>query len=155
MTADPGSPPSAPPEGPPRYARDVMSRIVDAAEPDTDLYTVARMMAELAVSAVPVVDSTDAMRPLGIITERDIVVRVIAKNQTPDELRAGDVMTPAVITVRTDTPLDECMRRMAEHNSQRALVVDEQNRLVGIIAQADIERALLQDPRPTSPTPER
>jgi len=122
--------------------RDVMSANLEVAAPDTSLYYVARMMAERDIGAVPIVDSTDSMRPLGILTDRDIVVRVLAKNQNPDELRAGQVMTPTVVTVRPDTAVPECLRLMEERQVRRMLVTDEQNRVIGIVAQADIATRL-------------
>jgi CBS domain-containing protein len=124
------------------HVRDVMSANVEVAAPDTSLYYVARMMAERDIGAVPIVDSTESMRPLGILTDRDIVVRVLAKNQNPDELRAGQVMTPTVVTVRPDTALPECLRLMEERQVRRILVTDAQNRVVGIVAQADIATGL-------------
>jgi CBS domain-containing protein len=136
--------PDTPPVDTPRrrgrstHVRDVMSANIEVAAPDTSLYYVARMMAERDIGAIPIVDSTDGMRPLGILTDRDIVVRVLAKNQNPDELRAGQVMTPTVVTARPDTPIPECLRLMEQHQVRRILVTDERNRVVGIVAQADI-----------------
>src|SRR4051812_36499967 len=91
----------------PTHVRDLMSTNLEVATPTTDLYFVARMMAERDIGAIPVVDSTDTMHPVGILTDRDIVVRVIAKNQGPDELNAGQVMTPSVTTVRPETSIDD------------------------------------------------
>jgi CBS domain-containing protein len=122
----------------PTHVRDLMSKNVEVATPDTDLYYVARMMAERDIGAVPIVDSTDTMRPLGILTDRDIVVRVIAKNQSPDELKAGQVMTPSATTVRPDTPLDDAVREMTRHQIRRILVTDGQNRVIGLISQGDL-----------------
>jgi CBS domain-containing protein len=124
--------------GPARHARDLMSANLEVASPDTELYYVARMMAERDIGAVPIVDSTDTMRPVGILTDRDIVVRVIAKNQTHNELRAGDVMTPSVVTVREDASVDELAHQMQHNQLRRILVTDDQGRVVGIVAQADL-----------------
>jgi CBS domain-containing protein len=115
-----------------------MTTNLEVATPTTDLYFVARMMAERDIGAVPVVDSTDTMHPVGILTDRDIVVRVIAKNQSPDELNAGQVMTPSVTTVRPETSIDDAVHEMTRHQIRRILVTDYQNRVIGLISQGDL-----------------
>jgi CBS domain-containing protein len=122
----------------PTHVRDVMSPNVEVATPDTDLYYVARMMAERDIGVIPLVESTDSMKPVGILTDRDIVIRVIAKNQSPDELKAGQVMTPSVASVRPDTTIDEAVNQMTQHQIRRILVTDDQNRVIGVISQGDL-----------------
>ena len=103
--------------GEPRQVRDVMTADVECCTTETTLYYVARMMADRDVGAVPVVESTDTMKPVGIITDRDIVVRVIAKNQDPYTLNAGDAMSSGLLTVTPDTPLAECVWQMERRRS--------------------------------------
>jgi CBS domain-containing protein len=123
-----------------RLVRDVMTADVEVANPDSELYYVARMMAERDVGAIPVVQNTDTMHPVGIITDRDIVVRAIAKNQDPRDLRVIDAMTQGVLTVTPEMSLDECVGQMEQRQIRRAVVVDETGRCCGIVAQADIAR---------------
>src|SRR5688572_12058289 len=78
---------------PPMTVRDVMTPLVEVCTPQTELYYVARMMADRDVGAIPVVETTDSMRPIGIITDRDIVVRALAKRQDVNAMRAGDCMS--------------------------------------------------------------
>ena len=118
--------------------RDVMTADIEVCTPQTELYYVARMMAERDVGAIPVVESTDSMKPVGIITDRDIVMRAIAKRQDPHGLRAGDCMSTDVLTVTPDMSLDECLNRMEARQVRRVIVVDDDGRCCGIVAQADI-----------------
>src|SRR5688500_6490864 len=73
----------------PSCVRDVMTADIEVCTPQTALYYVARMMAERDVGAIPVVESTDSMKPVGIITDRDIVVRALEKRQELNNLRCG------------------------------------------------------------------
>ncbi len=148
----------APAQGSPTRARhqqvrDLMTADVEVCDPHTGLDYIARMMAERDVGAIPVVESTDTMKPVGIITDRDIVVRIIAKGQAVDEVTAEDCMSTDLFTLSPETGVEQCIRQMEEHRVRRAPVVDPDGRCIGIITQADIaERArseqtaeLLQD----------
>jgi CBS domain-containing protein len=126
----------------PRFVRDVMTSDIEVCNPGTLLYYVARMMEDRDCGAIPVVESTDSMRPTGIITDRDIVVRGLAKNQDIMNLRAADVMSSTkLLTVDPDMLLDQCVQAMEKQQLRRAIVVDHSGRTCGIVAQADIARA--------------
>jgi CBS domain-containing protein len=118
--------------------RDVMTPVVEVCTPQTELYYVARMMADRDVGAIPVVENTDSMKPVGIITDRDIVVRALARRQDPSAMKAGDCMSSGVITATPDGELQECVERMEREQVRRIVVVDSFGRCVGIVAQADI-----------------
>jgi CBS domain-containing protein len=118
--------------------RDLMTRDVAVCTPDTQLAYVARMMEERDCGALPVVESTDSMRPIGIVTDRDIVIRALAKNQNALSLCAGDVMSSDLLCVNPEMSLEECVQRMEDRTIRRAVVVDHTGRCCGIIAQADI-----------------
>lgn len=121
-----------------RRVRDVMTADVEVCHPGTELYYVARMMAERDCGAIPVVENTDTMKLLGLLTDRDIVTRVLAKRQNPQDLRAGDCMSTGLLTARPDTSLDELIQQMRQRQVRRVPVVDEGGRCIGIVAQADI-----------------
>lgn len=105
---------------------------------DTPLGEVARMMVEHDCGAIPVVESRDAPRPVGVITDRDIVVRVIAQGRNPLEATASEGMTNGVATVTPAMSLEECATVMEEHQVRRVPVVDEEGKVIGIVSQADI-----------------
>jgi CBS domain-containing protein len=83
----------------------------------------------------------NSMRPIGIITDRDIVVRVVAKGQDPDSLRSDQVMSIDPATIEVDAPLREAILLMERRQIRRLIVVDRQGRLRGMLAQADIAEA--------------
>jgi CBS domain-containing protein len=122
--------------------RSVMSGSIECCEPATDLTVVARMMDEQNCGAIPVVDSTDSMKPVGVVTERDIVIRIVARNQNALEMSAGDCMSSGLLLVRPDDTLDDCLARMEHKQVRRALVVDQTGTLCGMVAQADIARRM-------------
>jgi len=123
----------------PGTAGDVMTSGIKTASPDTPLATVASLMRDENVGIVPIVDD-EGGRLLGVITDRDIVVRVDAEAAPIELVRAGDVMTTTVITVRPRDDLHEVIDRMGQEGLHRMLVTDESNRLVGIISVSDLAR---------------
>jgi CBS domain-containing protein len=106
--------------------------------PDTNLQAVARLMVDNDCGAIPVVDSLSAMRPLGIVTDRDIATRTVAEGVNPLTMTAGDVMSTPAITVTEETEFDDCCETMEKHQIRRILVVSVEDVCCGIVAQADI-----------------
>lgn len=118
--------------------------------PSTKLQEVAMMMAECDCGAIPVVEDRTNRRPAGIVTDRDIVVRVLARGENPLEQTARHAMTNTTITVSVDADVSEAAALMKEHQIRRVLVVNDdtapdQQGVVGVIAQADIARATSDD----------
>src|SRR5688572_14034057 len=99
-------------------ARDIMTRDAETCTPDTSLPEVARIMANSDFGSIPVIEGSDS-HLLGIVTDRDIVLRSIAKNKDPLEMQASDVMTRPVFTVGPDTDLNELCRLMEQHQVRR------------------------------------
>ena len=117
---------------------DVMTKDPTCCTPDTGLQEVAQMMVDEDCGCIPVVDSEDSRMPVGMITDRDITCRVVAKGQNPLELTAQDAMTSTVVSVTPDTSIEECCDLMEDSQVRRIAVVDENGACCGIIAQADI-----------------
>jgi CBS domain-containing protein len=111
-------------------------------EPSTPIVEVARVMRDADVGPVPVVEGD---RLVGLITDRDIVVRVVADGNDPSSTTVGEIMSTDLVTVDPDQPLDEALRLMAAHQVRRLPVTEEDGRPVGIVAQADIARELGDD----------
>lgn len=105
--------------------------------PDTSLREVALMMVEHDCGAIPIVSRNDGQKPEGIVTDRDIVVRVMAKGRNPLGATARDAMTVSVVTVRTDDSVEKAADKMKEHQIRRLVVTDGKS-IVGIVAQADL-----------------
>jgi CBS domain-containing protein len=121
-----------------RRVRDIMTADPACCTKDTSLTDVARLMVEHDCGAVPVVESNDNGRLVGVVTDRDIVCRTLANGEDPYQMAAGDCMSSAPITVRPDTSLEECARKMEQHQLRRILVLDASGRCCGIVAQADL-----------------
>jgi CBS domain-containing protein len=119
-----------------KLARDVMTPDPACCSPNTTLDQVARMMAQNDCGEIPVVDTSN--RPIGVITDRDIVCRSVAEGHNPTGRTVESVMTRSVVTVKPDAPIDDVIATMREHQIRRVPVVDDSGCCAGIIAQADI-----------------
>jgi len=102
----------------------------------TTLAQVARLMAQNDCGEIPVVDGGD--QPIGVITDRDIVCRAVADGKDPKQHTVEEFMSQPIVTVRTDTPIDEVLSLMEKHQIRRMPVVDDKGACLGIIAQADV-----------------
>src|SRR5690348_7686913 len=111
-----------------------MSSDVKTATPSLSLADAAKLMKQEDVGSVPVVDGE---RLIGMLTDRDIVVRGIADGSDPHAVTAGDIASRDIVTIRPDDDLDEALRLMAQHQVRRLPVVDD-GHLVGVLAQADV-----------------
>jgi CBS domain-containing protein len=117
-------------------ARDVMTSDPACCTAGTTLDRVAHLMVTNDCGEIPVLDP--AGHPIGVITDRDIVCRVVADGRNPLAHTATEFMTQPVVTVRADAPLDEVVSIMERHQIRRVPVVDDDGCCAGIIAQADI-----------------
>ena len=102
------------------------------------LEDVAKLMVEHDCGCIPVVDDEGSKMPVGMITDRDITCRIVAKGRNPLDLTAGDAMSSTVVSVTPETSVDDCCVLMEESKLRRIAVVDENGKCCGIVAQADI-----------------
>jgi CBS domain-containing protein len=112
-----------------------------------DLSTAAWMMRERHVGCLVVVDSAGSMggwRPVGLLTDRDIVTHVIARQRDPQSVVVEDAMTRHPATVWVNSSIEEALRRMRGANVRRVPVVDDRGRLSGILALDDIFEHMAQ-----------
>jgi CBS domain-containing protein len=105
--------------------------------PETNLREVARLMVDHDCGEIPVVRDG---RPVGVITDRDIAARAVAAGRNPLEMRASDLMSSPVITVKPTTDVDDCCDTMEEHQIRRVPVVDDSGSCCGMVSQADIAK---------------
>ncbi len=119
-----------------KLAKDVMTPNPKCCSPETPLNEVARLMVDADCGEIPVVDASN--RLIGVVTDRDIVCRVVAKGQNPASCCAEDAMTKPVVAVPGDTTLAEVLAVMEENQIRRVPVVDASGCCCGIIAQADV-----------------
>ena len=97
----------------------------------------AKMMRDEDVGLAPIVEGD---RLVGTVTDRDIAIRVVAEGKDPESTKVRDIASTDLVTIDPQQDLDEALRLMAHHQVRRLPVVEEDGRLVGIVAQADIAR---------------
>lgn len=117
---------------------EVMSRGIDPIAPTVSVQDAALHMAEFDVGCV-VVGSEDEL--VGILTDRDIILRVVVDAKPVGSVRVGDVMSSSLFTCRSDDPLDDVLRMMEEKQIRRMPVLDESGKAVGIVTLSDIVKA--------------
>src|SRR5919204_89248 len=116
---------------------DVMTQRPRAVNPHTPLNEVAQLMETDDVGAVPLVEGD---RLVGIVTDRDIVVRAVAKGKDPKGMPASEVSSKELVTVHPDDDLSDALELMARYQVRRVAVTAEDDRLIGVVSQADVAR---------------
>jgi CBS domain-containing protein len=118
--------------------RHVMAEAPKSATPEMDAYNAAGLMANYDVGVIPVVAEDEL---IGLVTDRDLVLRVLASREDPKAVRLGDIATRAnLVTVTPDMGLSEARELMAHHRVRRLPVVQD-TRLVGIVSLGDLAEA--------------
>lgn len=118
--------------------QDVMTRNPICCTPQDAVQAAARIMAENDCGIVPVVESQENRTLLGVITDRDIVVRSVVKGEDPAEAHVESCFSRNAHTLAPDASLQDCRRLMEQWQVRRVPIVDAQNRLLGIVAMADL-----------------
>jgi CBS domain-containing protein len=121
-------------------ARELMTPNPACCTMDTPLQEVARLMVQCDCGEIPVVERLDLRKPVGVVTDRDIVCRVVAEGQNPSTLTAAAAISTPAVTVTERDSGDEVLRVMEAHQIRRVPVVNQDGELCGIISQADIAR---------------
>jgi len=118
-----------------RRVTDAMTRDPRSVELETPVTEAATILRDENVGSLPVVKDG---RVSGMVTDRDLAIRVLADGRDPGSTRVADVVSGDPVTVRPEQDLDEAVRLMARHQVRRLPVVEDGDRLVGILAQADV-----------------
>jgi CBS domain-containing protein len=118
--------------------REIMTAKPVCCSSKTSLRDVARAMVQNDCGEIPITDGTGQNTLLGVITDRDIVVRMIAEGKNPLDYTAESCMTTPVVVVWESTQVEDCARLMEEHQIRRVPVVDGGGACCGIVSQADI-----------------
>ena len=114
--------------------RDLMVSSVVTIEPATSIVEAARLMIQAEKGPLPVVEGES---PVAMVTDRDIIARVVAEGRDPNSVKVEDIATHELVTIEPDRDVEEARQLMDQHELDRILVV-EGDRLVGIISEADI-----------------
>ncbi len=118
-----------------RSIREVMTSNPQGVETSAPVAEAARIMRDQDVGPVPVLEGG---RLVGMLTDRDITIRVVAEGRDPQSTTVGEIASRDLVTVDPEQPLAEAARLMATNQVRRLPVVEEDGRLVGILAQADV-----------------
>lgn len=119
---------------------DVMTKHPRAVEAHTSVREAARLMEGDDVGSLPVVDKQGSARLLGVLTDRDIALRVVAAGRDPETTSVSEVASREVLTITPDDDLDDALTKMARAQVRRLPVVIGDGELVGILSQADLPR---------------
>jgi len=120
-------------------AREVMTGDAQCIGENDSVLDAARRLAELDVGAMPICGEDDRLK--GMLTDRDIVVKVLAQGRDPSGTRAGELGEGKPVTIGADDSVDEAVQTMKDHKVRRLPVIDG-HRLIGIVSQADLARSI-------------
>ena len=116
----------------------IMHKGVEWVSPDTSIVALAKKMQQFDIGAIPVGEND---RLIGMVTDRDVVIRGVADGKDPSKLTARDVMTKGVIYCRDSEDVDEVARIMESKQIRRLPVIDANKRMVGMISLGDVSHA--------------
>jgi CBS domain-containing protein len=125
-----------------KTAREVMTGDAECVSSESTIREAAKQLASLDVGALPICGEDDRLK--GMLTDRDIVVKVLAAGSDPDAVTAGELGEGKPVTIGADDSLEEAIVTMKQHAVRRLPVIDD-HRLVGVISQADIATAAGND----------
>ena len=117
---------------------EVMTKDPVCCLPDDAVAKVARLMQRDNIDSIPVIENDQTQKLVGIVTDRDLVLKIIAKGQDAKSTKVESVMTRQVVTCLAGDNLQKALDAMAEHQLRRIPIVDDNHKIVGIIAQADV-----------------
>jgi CBS domain-containing protein len=117
--------------------RDLMTPNPRSLESGSTVMEAARLMRDEDVGSIPV---TEGHKLVGTVTDRDITIRVVAEGKSPESVTVGEIAARELVTIDPQQDLDEALRLMAQHQVRRLPVVEEDGKLVGIVAQADVAK---------------
>jgi CBS domain-containing protein len=118
-----------------QYVKDVMTPQAEVASPDQTVEDAAVIMKTLDIGVLPVSDEEGLV---GILTDRDIVVRVLGDKRDPKAVRVGEAMTPNIVSCFEDDDLDKAAKLFADHQIRRLPVLNSTKELVGILSLGDL-----------------
>ncbi len=130
------------------FCREVMTENPVCCLPNDLVSASARVMRREDVGAVPVINDEQQKQLIGIVTDRDLAIKVVAEARDPNHTLLQDVMTSTIVVCREREDLSSAIKAMEEHQIRRVPVIDDDGPVVGIISQADLATRL-HEPRQT------
>ena len=120
-----------------KTVREVMTENPCAIDADKSVSYAAKMLRDEDVGLAPIVEGK---KLVGTLTDRDIAIKVVEEGKDPESTKARDIATTRLVTVDPDQSLDEAMRLKSKHQVRRLPVVEEDGKLAGVVAQADVAK---------------
>ena len=117
---------------------EVMTKNPICCLPNDTTAKAAQLMKSGNVGSIPVIENEQTKKLVGIVTDRDLALRIVAEGRDAKSTKVEAVMTPKVLTCRAEDDLQKALDVMSEHQLRRLPVVDNDNKILGIIAQADV-----------------
>ena len=117
--------------------REVMTSNPCTIDADKDVVHAAKMLRDEDVGVAPIVEGDQL---IGVLTDRDIAIKVVAEGKDPQATKVSEIASKDIVTIDPQQDLDEAVRLMAQHQVRRLPVVEEDGKIVGIVAQADVAR---------------
>ncbi len=117
---------------------EVMTKNPVCCLPDDTAASVAQLMKRRHIGPVPVIENEQTRKLAGIVTDRDLALKIVAEGRDAKSTKVKAVMTRRVVTCRADEDLQKAMDAMSKHQLRRIPIVDKEKRILGIIAQADV-----------------
>jgi len=117
---------------------EVMTKNPICCLPDSVVAEAAKLMKSENIGSIPVIENEQSHKLVGIVTDRDLAVKIVAEELDAKSTKVAMVMTHKVVTCQADDDLQKALDAMAEHQVRRIPVVDKEQKILGIIAQADV-----------------
>jgi CBS domain-containing protein len=117
---------------------EVMTKNPVCCLPDDMVVKVAQLMKRENIGPIPVIENEETRKLVGIVTDRDLALKIVAEGRDAKSTKVEAVMTHEVVTCRADDDLQRALDAMSEHQLRRIPIVDNENKIVGIISQADV-----------------
>jgi len=121
-----------------KKCNEVMTKNPVCCRPDDMVVKAAQLMQSENIGSIPVIENEQTQKLVGIVTDRDLALKIVAKGQDAKSTKVEAVMTRQIVTCRTGDDLQMALDAMAEHQLRRIPIVDDDDKIVGIIAQADV-----------------
>ena len=125
--------------------KDFATSAVSVVEPETPTLLVAQLMRKHHIGALVVVDAHQKTLPIGIVTDRDLVLELMAEGLDPAVFTAGDIMSADLVTATPEMDALEAVQLMKTHRLRRLVIIDDEDRLVGIVTMEDLLELLASE----------
>ncbi|WP_096664668.1 CBS domain-containing protein [Polaromonas sp. AET17H-212] len=125
--------------------KDFATAVVAVVEPETSAFVAAQLMRKHHVGALVVVDAAEKSRPVGILTDRDLVLALMAEGLDPEVFTAGDIMSVELVQANPEMDAMDAVTLMRRHRLRRLVIVDEADRLAGVVTMEDILELLTRE----------